>query len=151
MGSVYSAMVEKLEEIYRTWEIDLEPPPRGPMGGAIRQPDGSGLIRYRFAEDDRGPYLEYYSFHRIWGDSHVRINESGEMEYLDTLATTTIVTGDPETDRQQKERLHERNQRLLEELERAGLLSGGPVPGSFVINSAIVSGAVDPDAPQRPT
>jgi len=139
------AIVERFRETHPGWNIDIEPPPAGPSSGAIRQPGGSGLIRYAFGDDGRGRYLEYYSFHRIWGDSHARIYATGERESLDTLGTSTVVTGDPEQDRRQVERLHVFNQRLIAELEEAGLLSGGPVPGSFQINAAIVTGAVDPD------
>ena len=101
-------------------------------------------MRYRFSENDKGPYLEYYQFHRIWGDSHARIYGSGEVEHLDTLATVRIVTGDPVQDRVAQDALEQRNRRLLEELEAAGLLSGGPVPGSFTINSALATGVIDP-------
>lgn len=138
-------IIEKLKELLPSWDIRIEPPPKGPSSGDIRQPGGSGLVRYVFAENHRGRYLEYYSFHRIWGDSHVRIYVTGEVEWLDTLGTTLIVTGDADADARQRERLHVYNQRLLAELEEAGLLSGGPVPRSFQINAAIVTGEIDPD------
>ncbi|MEA2432749.1 MAG: hypothetical protein QOG54_206 [Actinomycetota bacterium] len=137
-------MVEKFKELHPGWDV-IELPPKGSSSGAIRQPEGSGLIRYVFAENERGMYLEYYSFHRIWGDSHVRIHETGEVEYLDTLQTMYVVTGDKVHDDRERDEMYVRNQRLMTELEDAGLLSGGPIPGSFVINSAIVTGAVDPD------
>jgi hypothetical protein len=139
-----AAIVEAFKETHPGWDA-IEPPPTGPSSGALHQPEGSGLVRYMFGENDRGRYLEYYSFHRIWGDSHVRIYAAGEAEHLDTLETTLMVTDDAAEDRRQREELHHRNQRLIDELEAAGLLSGGPVPGSFTINAAIVTGAVDPD------
>lgn len=148
MGSSTSPMVQRLKEFYPDWGIDIEPPPAGPRSGVLRQPNGSGLVRYTFSENEKGAFLEYYSFHRIWGDSHLRLYASGEVEHLDTLASTIVLTGDPDKDKQQRERLHERNRRLLEELEEAGLLSGGPIPGSFEINAAILTGAVDPDDPR---
>jgi hypothetical protein len=144
MGSRYQIMVERLVEMHPGWEVDIQPPPEGPASGAARQAGGSGLIRYAFSADEQKPYLEFYSFHRISGDLHARIYESGEVQHLDTLETTLADTGDPEKDRHQRELQDRRNQVLMEDLEAAGLLSGGPVPGSFVINAAIATGAVDP-------
>lgn len=142
----YDVMVDKLEEIYESWELDVRPPPEGPMQGAVRQTGGSGLVRYVFSEGgELGPYLEYYSFHRIGGDAHARIYETGEVERLDTLSTMHIVTGDPEKDRQTVKEQEQRNRRLLEELDDAGLLAGGPVPNSFTINAALVTGVLDSD------
>ena len=107
MGTRYRIMVEKLEEMHPGWELDIQPPPEGPVSGAARQAGGHGLIRYAFSGDEQKPYLEFYSWHRIWGDL--------------------------------------RNRALVEELEAAGLLSGGPVPASFVLNAAIATGVVDTD------
>lgn len=143
MGTRYRIMVERLEEMHLGWELDIQPPPEGPASGAARQTGGSGLIRYTFSGDEQEPYLEFYSFHRIWGDLHARIYESGEVRHLATLETTLGVTGDPEEDTQQLEEQNERNRVLMEDLEAAGLLSGGPVPSSFVLNAAIATGVVD--------
>ncbi|HEV2755503.1 MAG TPA: hypothetical protein VG318_06970 [Actinomycetota bacterium] len=99
------------------------------------------------------PYLEFYSFHRIWGDSHARIYASGEVERLAVLETMLAVTGDPVKDAQQREQQDQRNRVLIEELEAAGLLSGGPVPSSFVINAPLVTGVIEsekPDDEDRP-
>lgn len=144
MSGAYETMVAKFAESHPGWD-PIVPPPEGAVSGALHQLEGSGLIRYVFHDGERGLYLEYYSFHRIWGDGHARIYGSGEVERLDTLGTSYIVSDDPEENRRSQERLHRFNQRLLAELEEAGLLSGGPVPGSFQINAAIVTGAVDPD------
>lgn len=150
MGPRYGIMVQTLKEIHPGWELDIQPPPEGPASGAARQAGGSGFIRYTFSENERKPYLEFYSFHRIWGDSHARIYESGEVEHLAVLETTLEVTNDPAKDGQQREQQNQRNRLLMEELEAAGLLSGGPVPGSFVMNAAIVTGVVDPGEPPSP-
>jgi hypothetical protein len=143
-------IIKRFIEIHPGWNIDIQPPPKGASSGSIRQPGGSGLIRYVFGDNERGRFLEYYSFHRIWGDSHARIYAAGEVESLDTLETTLMVTDDPTEDRRQRDLLHRRNQRLMADLEQAGLLSGGPVPGSFQINAAILTGAVDPDEDSPP-
>jgi hypothetical protein len=145
----YAVMVRVLEEMHPRWDIDVRPPPEGPTSGAARQAGGSGLIRYAFLEDERGAYLEFYSFHRIWGDLHARIYESGEVQHLAELETAVAVTGDPVEDARLREQQERRNRLLVDELEAAGLLSGGPVPGSFVANAAIVTGLVDGE-PLRP-
>ena len=147
MSIDYSFMIEKFAETHPGWDR-IVPPPEGAASGSLRQPEGSGLVRYVFDVDERGPYLEYYSFHRIWGDSHARIYGSGEVDRLDTIGTNYVTSDDPEEDKRRQDRLHEYNLKLLAELDAAGLLSGGPVPGSFTINAAIVTGAVDPDDPK---
>jgi hypothetical protein len=141
-------MAAKLAEMHPDWGIDIAPPPAGPTWGAVRQQGGSGLVRYVWRDGDRGRYLEYYSFHRISGDSHARIHESGEVEWLPTLGTALIVTEDAAKDAAARERLHKANRDLLQQLDEAGLLSGGPVPMSFQINSAIMTGVIDPDPPR---
>lgn len=144
MSATNDAIVGKLNDMHPTWDIRIDAPPDGPAAGAIRQPGGSGLIRYVYAHDDRGRYLEFYSFHRIWGDSHARIYDSGEVVWLRVLETATFPTGDVDQDRRQVEEQNHRNQELLKQLDEAGLLSGGPVPGSFEINAAIATGLIDP-------
>jgi hypothetical protein len=151
MASEYRVMVRRLEEMHPRWGLDVRPPPEGPATGAARQAGGSGLIRYAFSEDERGPYLEFYSFHRVWGDLHARIYGSGEVEHLEVLETTVVDVDDPEEDARLREQQNQRNRSLMEELEAAGLVSGGPVPSSFVVNSAIATGLVDSPQPQSPT
>lgn len=138
------ALVRKLVEMHPGWGIAVEPPPAGPRKGFVRQSGGPGRIRYVFGDDDRGIFLEFYSFHRIWGDVHARIREDA-VEGLDVLETAVAVTGDPDEDRRLVEAQNRRNQRLLVELDEAGLLSGGPIPASFEIDAALASGLIDPE------
>lgn len=143
MDTDYATMIRVLEEMHPGWGLDIEPPPRGPASGAVREAGGPGLVRYVFSGGESRPYLEFYSFHRIWGDYHARIYESGEVEHLAVVETALAVTGDSSKDARRRDEQDRRNRRLMEELEAAGLLSGGPVPGSFVANAAIVTGLVD--------
>src|SRR5688572_17223541 len=84
------------DQKWESWEIEL---PQEDLderrAGVLRQQNGSGMIRYTFGSIEGRPYLEYYSFHRIGGDSHARIHPSGETEYLETLQTMYIVSDDP--------------------------------------------------------
>ncbi len=136
-------LIEKLSDMHRAWELEIEAPPTGPLSGAATQAGGSGLVRYGFSEDERGRYLEFYSFHRIWGDTHARLYASGEVEHRAVLETIIFSTGDPADEKRQRQEQDARNNRLLAELDAAGLLSGGPVPGSFLINASLVTGRSD--------
>jgi hypothetical protein len=142
MGSI----AEKFSEIFEAWGIEFSPDDiaaRRP--GFLKQMNGSGSVRYSFGSDERGEYLEFYAFHRIWGDHHARVYESGSVEPLDTLATMYIVDDDPEVTAQNERKMEEGNRKLLAELEVAGLLSDGPVPNSFTINAHLTSGAEERD------
>ena len=142
--------IKKLfEEHLEAWEVVLpDDAVANKTPGSVRQKNGSGLVRYVFGSDSKGDYLEYYSFHRIWGDSHARIYESGEIEHLDTLATMYVVSDDPQEAERNKAKMHEHNTKLMSDLEESGLLSGGPVPMSFEINAYLTTG--DRDEPKKP-
>ncbi|HEX2195682.1 MAG TPA: hypothetical protein VHJ76_02050 [Actinomycetota bacterium] len=140
-------LVAKLVEMHPGWDLVIEPPPAGPARGFARQRDGAGRVRYAFGEDERGSFLEFYSFHRVWGDLHARIRADGTVEELDVLETAVATTGDPGADRRAAEAQNRRNRRLLKELDDAGLLSGGPVPASFEVDAALASGLLDEDDP----
>jgi hypothetical protein len=143
-------LVQKLVEMHPGWDLAIERPPAGPAKGFVRQRSGSGLVRYVFGEDEKGGFLEFYSFHRIWGDLHARIYEDGTVEGLDVLDTTLPTTGNRDEDRRRAEAQNGRNQRLLRELDDAGLLADGPVPVSFTINAAIAGGLLDPGEGPEP-
>jgi hypothetical protein len=103
--------------------LTYNPLPRGLPRGLL-DTGGSGLIRYAFSRDEQKPYLEFYSFHRIWGDLHARIYESGEIQHLAALETTLEVTGDPEKDRQRREEQNQRNRVWRTSKRRASYLAG---------------------------
>jgi hypothetical protein len=54
-----------------------------------------------------------------------------------------MVSDDPEVMQRRRDEMYARNQKLLEDLDKAGLRDGGPVPGSFEINSYLVTGDRD--------
>jgi hypothetical protein len=138
------------EQRFEAWKVRLpieDAEARRP--GFLRQVGGSGSIRYVFRHGEKGEYLEYYSFHRLGGDSHRRIYASGEVEDLDVLQTMYMVSDDPEETKQRGAEMHERNRKLLEELDRVGLRAGGPVPNSFEINAYLVTGDRDVHDPDR--
>ncbi len=141
MTETLDALRAKFDETFEQWGVTLpEDDVAERRSGYLKQQGGSGSVRYVFGSDDRGEYLEYYAFHRIWGDHHARIYESGEVEALEVLQTGyPIDPDDPEVAARNEREMIERNRKLLEELETAGLMSGGPVPMSFTINATLVS------------
>ncbi|HYI45500.1 MAG TPA: ADP-ribosylglycohydrolase family protein [Actinomycetota bacterium] len=144
-----SRIKSAFDETFESWSVELpETDIAEAKAGALRQKDGSGLIRYAFGHSERGEYLEFYAFHRIWGDGHQRIYASGEVDHLATLETILMVSDDPAEMKRRQEEQEERNQQLLEDLDRAGLREGGPVPGSFEINAHLVTGGSDPQSPE---
>lgn len=141
VGVTLDALRAKFAEAFDDWGVSL---PEGDVehrrAGYLKQTNGSGSVRYVFDTDERGEYVEFYAFHRIWGDHHARIYATGEVESLSTLQTGyPIDPDDPEVAARNQREMIERNQRLLDQLERAGLLSGGPVPMSFVVNASLVT------------
>ena len=145
MDPSLDARFMKLVEMHPGWDLTVGSPSESERCGFLRQAGGSGLVRYVLGEDERGAFLEFYSFHRIWGDLHARIYEDGTVEPLDVLETAVATTGDADEDMRRIQAQNRRNQELLRALDEAGLLSGGPVPASFEINAALASGLLDPD------
>ena len=110
-------------------------------------PYGSGRIMFAFGIDASGTddteggagFMEYYAHHRIGGDARGRIYEDGRHVTLPELST--MIAFDPaipgDYERKEKENREEYG-RIMRELIEVGIFSGGPVPGSLVINSHLV-------------
>jgi hypothetical protein len=58
---------------------------------------------YLFGRGEKGEYVDYYIAHRIWGDRHVRIWETGETERLETFS---VMFSPPDEVHEIGERLH---------------------------------------------
>jgi hypothetical protein len=61
------------------------------------------ICDYLFGRGEKGEYVDYYIAHRIWGDRHVRIWETGETEDLETFS---VMFSPPEEVHEIGERLH---------------------------------------------
>ncbi|MCA1706319.1 MAG: hypothetical protein LC808_24860 [Actinobacteria bacterium] len=132
---------------FEQWGVTLpEEDVRDRRPGYLKQANGSGSARYAWGSDERGEYVEFYAFHRIWGDYHARIYANGETEPLPTLITMYAEGDDPETTERNRQEMVEQNRTLLADLEAAGLLAAGPVPVSFTINAALTTDVL-PDKP----
>jgi hypothetical protein len=70
---------------------------------AEERDDYGNVCDYLFGRDAKGEYVDYYIAHRIWGDRHVRIWETGETERLETFS---VMFSPPDE-------VHEIGQRLL--------------------------------------
>jgi hypothetical protein len=141
-----SRIKSAFDETFEPWSVNLpETDIAERSAGALRQKDGSGLIRYAFGRSERGEYLEFYAYHRIWGDVHQRLHASGEIDNLNVLETILLESDDPVEMKRRREEQEARNRKLLEDLDRAGLREGGPVPGSFEMNAYLVTGDRDPE------
>ncbi len=91
-------------------------------------------IWYLFGEDERGGYLDYYAFHRMTDDRHVRIREEGPTEPLPTIGTFRIASPDPEEDARLKVEYLEHNRRVGRLLRDKGFGVAGDEPLSVQIN-----------------
>jgi hypothetical protein len=77
-------------------------------------------VQYRFGQDERGEYLDYYAAHRMTDDSHVRIRESGECEYLPAIGSMYLSSPDPvEAERRRAEHV-QANRKVADLLAQKG-------------------------------
>ena len=81
-------------------------------------------IRFRFSEDSRGEFLDFYSSHRMWDDQHNRLYADGTMETLDALLPWVLYppNATEEEKREAARLVQEHNERVSLELQRNGLL-----------------------------
>lgn len=102
-------------------------------------PYGSGRLMFAFGTDDGAFFMEYYGHHRIGGDCRGRIYEDGRHVPLPELSTIICYNADIPGDYERKEKKsREEYTRIMKELTDVGIFSGGPVPGSLLINSHLV-------------
>jgi hypothetical protein len=105
-------------------------------------PYGSGRIMFAFGIDEREGgvgFMEYYAHHRIGGDFRGRIYQDGRHVSLPALSTMIAYNPDIPGDYERKEKENrEEYKRIMRELIDVGIFSGGPVPGSLMINSHLV-------------
>ncbi|MCK9593292.1 MAG: hypothetical protein M0Q91_14910 [Methanoregula sp.] len=100
---------------------------------------GSGRIMFVFGNEGEREYLEYYSHHRIGGDSHVRIYSDGERISQPELSSIVCYNPDIPGDFEKENAEMEREYReTYDDLAKKGLLSAGPVPGSLLVNAHTV-------------
>ncbi len=91
-------------------------------------------IWYLFGSDEKGEFLDYYSSHRITGDSHVRIYADGHSESLPTIRECRLCSDDPEEDARLDAEYYAENQRVAKILNDKGFGIDGDEPGGVQIN-----------------
>jgi uncharacterized protein Smg (DUF494 family) len=72
------------DEYFSQWEIELPSKTfNRRLNGYIRDGFGSGwLIQYCFGMEDGLEYMDFYAYHRMTNDRHIRIYENGETKDL---------------------------------------------------------------------
>jgi len=136
-----SAIQKKFRELFE--RHDLRIPDENLRDGTPGSlPYGSGRVMFAFGIDDAkggAGFMEYYAHHRIGGDSRGRIYEDGRHVRLPELSTMIVYNPDVPGDYERKKKENrEEYERIMRELTDVGIFSGGPVPGSLVINSHLV-------------
>jgi hypothetical protein len=94
------------------------------------------LIQYRFGEDDRGRYLDYYAAHRMTDDSHVRIREDGTCEDLPSIRSFYSYAKPEDEEAARLENAAE-NRAVAQMLADKGF-------DRFTLNMALAAGLVEP-------
>lgn len=96
---------------FRSWRITLPPEDvAARRRGRIRQ--AGWTIWYLFASDEQGEYLDFYSYHRMGGDEHVRLRANGEAELLPSLEWAFAVGADPQRAQTNEREFYRRNQEV---------------------------------------
>jgi hypothetical protein len=124
---------ERFNRTFAHWGIAL--PPEDVTDRRRGKIVASGwAIWYLFGEDERGGYLDYYAFHRMTDDRHVRLREDGPTEHLPTIATFRVVSQDPIEDARLKAEYLEHNRRVGWPLRDKGFGVAGDEPLRVQIN-----------------
>jgi hypothetical protein len=127
-------MIERIfAEQFAPWNITLPPGAveEGQRGKILEQ---GWAIWYLSGRDAEGPYLDYYSAHRMTSDDHVRIREDGRCEALPTIISMRMVSQDPIEDAQLEEEYRLHNARAARLLEEKGFGMTGDEPGGVQMN-----------------
>ena len=104
---------------FERWRISLPPEDvAARRRGRIMQ--AGWTIWYLFARDDQGEYLDFYSYHRMAGDQHVRLRADGKMASLPSLEWAYSVVDDPQEARTIEEDFYRRNQEVSAMLAAKG-------------------------------
>jgi hypothetical protein len=116
------AIASAFAEYFSTWEIRLPKENlRERTPGEIQS--HGWIIRFRFSEDSRGEFLDFYASHRMTNDRHQRLYADGTVEDLEALLDWVVYPPDAnEEQRKEAERQYrEHNERVQLELDRNGI------------------------------
>ncbi len=79
------------------------------------------LIQYLFGKDERGEYLDYYSYHRFSDGDHLRIRADGSTEQLEFMGSMIFFDrDDPEGQKKAEEEFYRENRRIARMLLEKG-------------------------------
>lgn len=123
---------------FENWRIHLPPQDvAARRRGRIMQ--AGWTIWYLFASDDQGEYLDFYSYHRMAGDEHVRLRANGEMAALPSLAWAYSVVDDPQEGQAIEEDFYHRNQEVSAMLAAKGFGCQGDEDFLTQVNHQLVT------------
>lgn len=108
-------------EYFENWNITL--PSEAVEKRVLGKIQSRGwTIQYQFGSNDSGEFLDFYASHRMTNDRHVRIYETGEVEYLPAFQDFMVYPANASEDqkRQIEAEYHEHNRTVDEELRRKG-------------------------------
>ena len=127
-----------IAQVFKTdfahWGLEIPPELLESRQAGFIQADG-WLIQFKFGQDARGEYLDYYASHRMTSDSHVRHYESGRCQNLATLSDFLITSPDPLENKRRQDAYYRRNSRVARQLAAKGF-------DKFTINMALQAGLV---------
>jgi hypothetical protein len=91
LGKLQATFLERLGDLgFELPENKVAARERGSLGpGAESGEGGHGYgdtCDFLFGRGEKGEYVDYYIAHRVWGDRHARIWETGETERLETFS-----------------------------------------------------------------
>ena len=129
-----SKIKQNFDEYFSAWDIFL------PESDLLNFSPGkivkSGwAIWYLFGEDEKGPFLDYYSSHRMTNDYHCRLYADGTKEELPALADFYVTTNEASADQAAKARYLSRNDEICQMLIEKGFHITGDEPGGVQINN----------------
>ena len=113
------AIAAAFAEYFSPWEIQLtEENLRERTSGRIQS--HGWTIWFRFEEDSRGEFLDFYASHRMTNDRHHRLYADGTSESLDALLDWIVYppNATEEEKHEAERRFREHNERVSLELER---------------------------------
>jgi hypothetical protein len=99
-------------------------------------PEAGWLVQYTFGRNRGGEYLDYYASHRMTDDEHVRLYDSGRIQYLATIRSAFFTSLDLGEAHQLELAYLRRNRRVARQLVVKGF-------NKFTLNGLLRAGILE--------
>lgn len=134
-------IAEVFDKKFSTWDIVLpEQDILEKRRGKINQRGWS--IWYLFGVDEFGEYLDYYSYHRMGGDDHIRIRASGIQEDLPSVQSFCARSDDQQEDARLEKEFFAKNLAISKMLDAKGFGFDAEESSSVTINRSLNTGEI---------